>query len=136
MEQARVTEFEFKLGATIYVYTLDEIVAFESSDKYTEVILNRGTRRPIMTDSLVTLEKIYADLFVRCHRGALVRRDAIRSLVRPLGTSVYDVHLNSGHVSPVSRREKATIRAIAKQNELNRGLAAQAKKEEAACATQ
>lgn len=123
MEQARVTEFKYVLGKTVLEYTLDDIVAFESSHKYTEVILRNNERRPILDVSLIELEKRYADLFVRSHRGVLVRRDAVVRMVRMLSTGVYDVHLDNGHVSPISRREKGVIRNVIKQNELNNAMA-------------
>ena len=129
MEQARVTEFKYTNGRTVMEYKLDDIVAFESSQKYTEVVLRNNDRRPILDTSLVELEKRYGDLFVRSHRGVLVRRDAVVNMVRSM-SGMYDVHLNNGHVSPISRREKAVIRSIVKSNEANRALAALAAKEE------
>jgi two-component system LytT family response regulator len=122
MEQARVTEFTYTNGRVAMEYKLDDIVAFESSQKYTEVVLRKNERRPILDISLVELEKRYGDLFVRSHRGVLVRRDSVVSMSRTLN-GMYDVHLNNGHVSPISRREKPVIRSIVKSNEANRALA-------------
>lgn len=131
MEQARVTEFRYTNGRVVMDYSLDDIVAFESSQKYTEVVLRKGDRRPILDIALIELEKRYGDLFIRSHRGVLVRRDEVKAMMKTRTYGMYDVLLNNGHVSPISRRQKAVIRHAVKNNELNRVLADIAAKESA-----
>lgn len=122
MEQARVTEFKYTNGRVVMEYSLDDIVAFESSQKYTEVVLRKGERRPILDIALIELEKRYDDLFIRSHRGVLVRRDEVKAMMKTKTYGMFDVLLNNGHVSPISRRQKAVIRNIVKSNEANRAL--------------
>lgn len=130
MEQARVTEFTYTNGKVVMEFSLDDIVAFESSQKYTEVVLRKGERRPILDIPLIELEKRYDDLFIRSHRGVLVRRDEVKAMMKTRTYGMYDVLLNNGHVSPISRRQKAIIRSTVKENELKRVLAEIAAKEE------
>lgn len=122
MEQARVTEFKYTNGRVVMEYSLDDIVAFESSQKYTEVVLRKGERRPILDIALIELEKRYGDIFIRSHRGVLVRRDEVKAMMKTKTYGMFDVLLNNGHVSPISRRQKAVIRSIVKSNEANRAL--------------
>ena len=120
MEQARQTEFTHTLGTRVVrEYGLHEIVAFEANEKYVEAILNDGFRG-LLNISLVKVEKDYADLFVRTHRGVLVRISEVTKVVRYRLTSNYDVFLDCSHVVPCSRRCVKALREVAKNNELKR----------------
>jgi len=86
---------------------LHEIDWIEAADNYARV--RTGTRSYLLRESLGTLEeRIGANGFVRAHRRALVRIDAVHRLTRN-DDGVCIAILSSGARIPVSRRRRATF---------------------------
>jgi DNA-binding LytR/AlgR family response regulator len=89
-------------GATLLVDPL-EVEVFRATDKYVE--LNAGGRELLVRDSLDTLEERFAPLgFVRVHRSALVRKDAVVSVTDG------QLELRSGAKVEISRRRSAELK--------------------------
>ena len=88
------------------VVRLPEIDWIESANNYSRLWV--GARSYLLRESLNALEaRVRAHGFVRVHRQALIRLDAVRELTRANGevTAV----LTSGTRVPVSRRKRSTI---------------------------
>jgi DNA-binding LytR/AlgR family response regulator len=86
-----------------------EVELFRSTDKYTE--LRHGGRELLMRESLDTLEeRLKAVGFVRVHRSALVRKDAVVGLERK-GDALL-VNLKGGASVEVSRRRAAELKRL------------------------
>ena len=84
-----------------------KVVAFRALDKYTEVAI--GEERLLVRDSLDALLERFEGLgFVRIHRSALVRRDAIIELVSD--ADGLRVRLTDGSSVEVSQRQAAELR--------------------------
>ena len=89
------------------VIPLHEIDWIEAADNYARV--RTGTRSYLLRESLGTLEeRIGANGFVRAHRRALVRLEAVHRLMRN-DDGVCIAILSSGARIPVSRRRRATF---------------------------
>jgi two-component system response regulator AlgR len=78
------------------------VTVFRSRDKYTEFVLDG--KELLLRESLDALETRLGDAFVRAHRSALVRRDAIQELAGSV------VHLSDGSTADVSRRAAPHLR--------------------------
>jgi DNA-binding LytR/AlgR family response regulator len=89
-------------GATLLVDPLT-VELFTATDKYTQLIVEG--RELLVRDSLDTLEERFAPLgFVRVHRSALVRKDAVVSVGEG------ELELKSGAKVEVSRRRSAELK--------------------------
>jgi len=88
---------------------VDEVLYFQADQKYVTVRHRQGEL--LIEASLSSLEEEFGDRFVRLHRNALARRDALRSLVREEGRVL--IQLNGCDESlEVSRRHLPEVRAI------------------------
>jgi two-component system response regulator AlgR len=99
----------------IHLVPLGAIVYFKAELKY--VTLRTREREHIIEESLVSLEKEFADGFIRIHRNCLVSRSAIHGFERAPGASEDEPHwevLLEGVQErlPVSRRQWAAVREI------------------------
>ncbi len=89
---------------------LDDVLCFMADNKYVTVHHRHG--EVLIDDSLKTLEENHATHFVRIHRNALVRRDAIESLSRDeQGHSFIHLRELSQPLS-VSRRHVSTLKRM------------------------
>jgi two-component system LytT family response regulator len=95
-------------GTTIL--RLDEIDWMESADNYARLWVNG--RSYLIRESLRALERrARAHGFVRAHRQALVRLDAVRELARGPRDALMAV-LNGGARIPISRRRRAAFSRV------------------------
>jgi two-component system, LytTR family, response regulator len=98
-------------GAT--VLHLNEIDRIESAGNYCQLWI--GTRSYFLRESLQLLEeRVQEHGFIRAHRRALVRLDAVRELRRTRTGAVFAV-LGNGVRVPVSRRRSAGFAAAVRQ---------------------
>jgi two-component system LytT family response regulator len=98
-------------GAT--VLHLSEIDWIEAAGNYSQLWV--GTRSYFLRESLQLLEKrVEKNGFIRAHRRALVRLDAVRELARTRAGASIAV-LASGVRVPVSRRRSASFSAALRQ---------------------
>jgi two-component system LytT family response regulator len=98
-------------GAT--VLHLNEIDWIESAGNYSQLWL--GKRSYFLRESLQVLEERVQQLgFVRAHRRALVRLEAVRELTRTR-TGALRAVLESGALVPISRRRSASFTAALRQ---------------------
>ena len=89
---------------------LHDVLYFMADNKYVTVHHRHG--EVLIDDSLKTLEQSHAQHFVRIHRNALVRRDAIESLSRDeQGQSFIHLRELPGALA-VSRRHVPTLRRM------------------------
>ncbi len=93
-------------AGTIRFVDTAEVDVFRARDKYTEFVV--GGKDLLLRESLDALEARLGDAFVRAHRSALVRRDAIRELVTRDG--VLAARLADGSHVEVSRRAAPNLR--------------------------
>ncbi len=99
----------------IQLVPLSAIVYFKAELKY--VTLRTREREYIIEEALVSLEKEFADKFIRIHRNCLVARAAIAGFERAEGSSEDESHwdvLLEGVTErlPVSRRQWSAVRDI------------------------
>ena len=74
--------------------------------------LHAGGERHLLRESLASLERrLDPAQFVRVHRSAVVRIDRVREL-RADASGDLTVVLTNGTLVPVSRRQRARVRAI------------------------
>lgn len=87
-----------------------DVLYFWADQKYTTVYHMQGEL--LIEQSLLTLEQVFGDTFMRVHRKALVARRHITGLKLdgPDGASLTLRHLN--HPVPVSRRRLTEVRAV------------------------
>lgn len=98
------------------VIPLAEIQWIESADNYARLWV--GTRSYLVRESLDSLQqRVGAHGFVRAHRQALVRFDAIREFSHAAAAGP-QLLLTSGHRVPVSRRRMATMRRAMREHAL------------------
>jgi two-component system LytT family response regulator len=98
-------------GAT--VLHLNEIDWIEAAGNYSQLWV--GTRSYFLRESLQLLdERVQQHGFVRAHRRALVRLDAVRELRRTRSGALLAV-LGSGVRVPISRRRTASFTAAVRQ---------------------
>ena len=94
----------------IELIPLKEVFCFLADGKY--VTAKHLNGESFLEESLALLEERWSNLYVRCHRSALVRIDAIQRLDRSAdGTSVLKLYDQDERV-PVSRRHLPEIREI------------------------
>jgi DNA-binding LytR/AlgR family response regulator len=109
--EAPATAYQLAVHETGNVRFVDarQVIAFRALDKYTEVTL--GQEKLLVRDSLDALLERFEDLgFVRIHRSALVRRDAIVELLS--GADGLSVRLKDGSCVDVSHRQAAQLRRL------------------------
>jgi two-component system LytT family response regulator len=95
------------------VLHLNEIDWIEAAGNYTQLWV--GTRSYFLRESLQLLEeRIQTHGFIRTHRSALVRLEAVRELRRTRGGSLIAI-LGSGVRVPISRRRSASFSAALRQ---------------------
>jgi two-component system, LytTR family, response regulator len=93
--------------------SVEEIDWIESADNYARIWT--GTRSHLVRESLRDLEtRVAPHGFVRAHRTALVRIDAVRSLTAT-GTGQFVAILASGASVPISRRQRAAFVAAVRE---------------------
>ena len=96
-------------GRTVRLVDPAQVVAFRARDKYVDFTLDGAEL--LLRESLDTLEaRLQGAGFVRVHRAALVRSDAIRALVQEEARLV--ARLADGTNVEVSRRHAPTLRRI------------------------
>lgn len=94
----------------IQLVPMAEVFCFVADGKY--VTAKHSGGETLLEESLAALEEQTAGVFIRCHRSALVRIDAIVSLDRAPDGS-HCVSLSEKSISlPVSRRHISDIRGI------------------------
>ena len=98
----------------IVLLPLGEVLYFKAELKYVTLRTRGGTH--LVEESLVSLEREFADRFVRVHRNCLVARAAIRGVERAAGgdeDAAWRVVLDGvPEMLPVSRRQWAAVREI------------------------
>ncbi len=93
-------------GGTILFVDPTTVAVFRARDKYTDFVLDG--KELLVRESLDTLEARLGGAFVRVHRSALVRLDAIRELATNDGALA--ARLADGTVVEVSRRAAPIVR--------------------------
>ena len=93
-------------GAIRFVDT-SGVVVFRASDKYT--VFTLGGEEQLVRESLDALEVRLGDAFVRVHRSALLRRDAVRELAQD-DDGMLVARLSNGESVEVSRRAAPNLR--------------------------
>jgi DNA-binding LytR/AlgR family response regulator len=89
-------------GSTLLIDPLT-VELFSATDKYVQLVVDG--RELLVRDSLDTLEERFGPLgFVRVHRSALVRKDAV------VGVGDGEIELKSGAKVEVSRRRSAELK--------------------------
>lgn len=109
------TSFSIVERNRIQLVALTAIVYFKAELKY--VTLRTREREHIIEEALVSLEKEFADGFIRIHRNCLVARAAITGFERAAGSSDeesrWEVLLDGvPERLPVSRRQWSAVRDI------------------------
>ena len=99
----------------ILLVPVRDVVYFRAELKY--VTLRTREREHLVEDSLVALEREFADRFVRIHRNCLVSKAAIRGFERAAGDDEDPRWLvlleGTDEKLPVSRRQWPTLRGLA-----------------------
>lgn len=109
------TAFSIVERNRIQLVPLADVVYFKAELKY--VTLRTREREYLLEESLVSLEKEFADSFIRIHRNCLVARGAIGGFERAAGGGEEESHwevLIDGVPErlPVSRRQWPAVRDI------------------------
>ena len=100
------------LGGSTELIELNQVVGFLAEDKYTTAFLDGRTL--MINHSLLEIEQMHPDRFLRVHRNSLVARDRLRGLER----SENGMCLNLDHdvFKPlVSRRQLPLVRRVLKE---------------------
>jgi len=101
------------LGGKVRLLPLADVIYLCAEDKYTTVIYEGG--QLVINQSLQDLEKEYADIFVRIHRGTLAARKCIRGLEKTSGGRHF-LKLEGCESQPqVSRRNLPEIRKLIRE---------------------
>jgi DNA-binding LytR/AlgR family response regulator len=104
---ATATQIAVHGAGSVRLVDARQITAFRALDKYTEFSLEG--EQLLVRDSLDTLVERFASLgFVRVHRSAAVRQDAVVELATDKG--VLTARLSDGNCVEVSRRHAADLR--------------------------
>ena len=112
-EAARVETIVVASASGATVLHLNEIDWIGAAGNYSQLWI--GTRSYFLRESLAVLEeRVQQHGFVRAHRGALVRLDAVRELRRTRAGAFFAI-LESGVRVPVSRRRSAAFAAAVRQ---------------------
>lgn len=114
-QPAARTSFSIVERNRIQLIPLSAIVYFKAELKY--VTLRTREREHIIEEALVSLEREFADGFIRIHRNCLVARALITGFERAAGSSDEESHwevLLDGVPErlPVSRRQWSAVREI------------------------
>ncbi len=94
-------------AGTIRFVDPQRVAVFRARDKYTEFTLDE--KELLVRESLDALESRLGDAFVRAHRSALVRRDAVRELAAD-GDGGLVIRTTDGSSVEVSRRAAPSVR--------------------------
>lgn len=94
----------------IELIPLDEVFCFVADGKY--VTAKHANGESLLEDSLTQLEERWSKQFVRCHRSALVRIDAIQSFNKSADGTSFLKLCDQEETVPVSRRHLQEIRDI------------------------
>jgi len=94
-------------GAT-RVLRIEQIQWIETADNY--VILHTAEGAPMLRQTLAGLLEKLGSRFVRCHRRAAIRLDAIASITH-LDKGDGEIILLDGHRAPLSRQYRAELEA-------------------------
>ena len=101
------------LGGKVRLLPLADVIYLCAEDKYTTVVYEGG--QLVINQSLQDLEKEYADIFVRIHRGTLAARKCIRGLEKTSGGRHF-LKLEGCESKPqVSRRNLPAIRKLIRE---------------------
>jgi two-component system LytT family response regulator len=92
-------------GVTRVIRT-DHIEWLETADNY--VVLHMADGQPLMRQTLTALLEKLGSAFVRCHRRAAIRCDAVESLIA-LEKGDGELRMRSGAVVPCSRQYRAAV---------------------------
>lgn len=96
------------LAGRVRLLPLSDVICLYAEDKYTTAVHENG--KLVIDQTLLELEKEYADILVRVHRGTLVARDRIRELGKASDGRYY-LRLEGCDERPqVSRRSLPTVR--------------------------
>lgn len=90
------------------VVRIDDILWIETADNY--VILHTPDSAPLMRQTLAGLLDKLGPRFLRCHRRAAVRLDAIASITN-LDKGDGEIILHNGSRAPLSRQYRAALEA-------------------------
>jgi hypothetical protein len=103
-------DIEIRENGRIHFVRWDTIEYVEATGNY--ICLHTAERTFTLRETLVGFERRdrHAE-FIRVHRGALVRKNHIRSM-RIVGAAAYRIALMNGTEIPVSRRRVASIRGV------------------------
>jgi two-component system response regulator AlgR len=98
------------VGGKVNLLPLAEVICLNAEDKYTTVVHKNGTF--LINQTLLELEKQYADRLVRVHRGTLVAKKYIRGMENT-SNGRHLLLLESCDIRPqVSRRNLPAIRKL------------------------
>jgi two-component system response regulator AlgR len=102
------------VGGKTKLVAFDEVICLIAEDKYTTVIYDGG--KTVINDSLIDLEKRFANQLMRVHRNALVSPQRIRGMER-LRSGVTQLFLEGTEFRPeVSRRKLSLIRKYIRES--------------------
>ncbi|MYN45451.1 response regulator [Pseudoduganella sp. FT93W] len=90
------------------IVKVEQILWIETADNY--VILHTAEGEPLMRQTLAGLLEKLGPRFVRCHRRAAVRLDAIASIAN-LDKGDGEIMLHDGSRAPLSRQYRAELQA-------------------------
>ena len=88
---------------------LKKIIYFQAEQKY--VVVHHQGGRLLLEHSLKSLERSYADRFLRIHRNALVSRQRLTGIDKGADGRCYARLLGCDDHLEISRRHQAEIRA-------------------------
>ncbi|MEM8962039.1 MAG: LytTR family DNA-binding domain-containing protein [Acidobacteriota bacterium] len=105
--ERRTPRVSARLGDSLFYFDAADITCFGAEDKYT--VFRHDGRRFLTDESLAMLEeRLHGHGFLRVHRAALVRLDAVRAVTTKWQKT--HVELIDGQTVPVSRRNLAALR--------------------------
>jgi len=107
--QARTHLCARRAGDLVMV-PIDDVLFFKADQKYVRVRYRDG--EVLIEESLKALQDEFGETFVRIHRGALLRRTALRELVHDTAGVLRVVIDGSDERLEVSRRHAAALRAL------------------------
>ena len=98
------------VGGKVLLTPIQRVICLLSEDKYTTVVHEKG--KTVIEDSLLELERRFADEFFRIHRNALISRKHLRGVARDNDGRALAV-LSGTDIQPeVSRRNVAALRKL------------------------
>ncbi len=106
----KLTRISVERRGVYHVVPLSDILAFESAEG---IVLAYTESENFVTDfSLKFLESnLDGDAFYRCHRGFIVRIDAIRKIA-PWGAGTFQLTLSNAKIVPLARSRAAGLRSL------------------------